>query len=33
MNTTLMNMLIALSGGAGTYLLLLGVSRLHVNRK
>jgi hypothetical protein len=33
MNTTLMNMLIALSGGASTYLLLLGVSRLRSHHK
>jgi hypothetical protein len=33
MNTTLMNMLIALAGGAGTYLMLLGVSHLHAHRR
>jgi hypothetical protein len=33
MNTTLMNMIIALSGGAATYLLLLGASRLRGHQK
>jgi hypothetical protein len=33
MNTTLMNMIIALSGGAATYLLLLVASRLNGHQK
>jgi hypothetical protein len=33
MTTTIMNMIIALSGGAATYLLLLGASRLRGQQK
>lgn len=33
MNTTLVNMLIALSGGTATYLLLLGASHLREHHK
>jgi len=33
MNATLVNMLLALSGGTVTYLLLLGASRLSCHRK